>query len=85
MTFLLFMTVFTLITIFILWMVFRSAKPKVIKKSKRPTKQITSKKTTVKPVSDYPNAEQKQKIITELMKKDPVVVSKVIKKWLREK
>jgi flagellar biosynthesis/type III secretory pathway M-ring protein FliF/YscJ len=85
MKFLLFMIVFTLITIFILWMVFRPAKPKALKKSKRPTKQIARKKTTAKPVPRYLSTEEKQKIVTTLLKKDPEVVSKVIKQWLREK
>jgi flagellar biosynthesis/type III secretory pathway M-ring protein FliF/YscJ len=79
------MTIFTLIIIFALWMILRSTQPK--KNIIRPKKKVLPKKNSARKnikKAVFPNAEQKQKIATELLKKDPEVVSQVIKKWLLE-
>ncbi|MBT5028158.1 MAG: hypothetical protein HOH38_04470 [Nitrospinaceae bacterium] len=85
MTFLQFMVIFTLVIVFAIWIIFRPTQPK--KKNIRPTrKALPGKKPARKNIKKdaFPNAEQKQKIATELLKRDPEVVSQVIKKWLRE-
>ena len=90
MVFFLSMTVFALSLIFFLWLIFRSGKFQPRKKIKQTTKKIPRREKTpgispLKSASDFPSGEQLRKNATELLKKNPEVVSRVIRKWLREK
>lgn len=87
MAFFLFMVAFTCSLGFILWLIYRTKKPKVKKRTK-----LTSKKTphakkgnSQKPEPTFPSDEQLRKNATELLKKNPEVVTYVVKQWLREK
>ena len=90
MTFFIFMAILALALIFALWLVFQPGKPRPRKKIKQTTKKIPRRKKTLgisplKSASDFPSGEQLRKNATELLKKNPEVVSRVIRKWLREK
>ena len=92
MKFITFMVVFALFLAFSLWQVFKPGKRKPSKKLKRQTKKLpTSKKALppagdpAKPKSVLSNAEVRRIIATELFKRNPDVVTHVVKQWLKEK
>ena len=91
MAFTLFMIVFALILVLILWLLFRPGKPQPVKKAKRQMKKMQPKgkppTTTNSPLnaeSDVPSDDHMKEIATELLKKNPKIVSHVVKQWLRE-
>ncbi|MBT3366772.1 MAG: hypothetical protein HN472_01400 [Nitrospina sp.] len=90
--FIIFMVVFALLLTLILWFIFRSGKNQPIKKLKKQTKKIPTKKKASlpasnpeKPKSVLSNEEVRRIIATELFKRNPEVVTHVVKQWLREK
>jgi len=84
MAFILFMTCFALALILILWLIFRSGKSSPTKKIKSPPKKKSQKKKVdTTPVS--PTGEQLRDNAIKLLKKNPKVVSQVVRQWLREK
>ncbi|MBT3921072.1 MAG: hypothetical protein HOF21_00695 [Nitrospina sp.] len=98
MKFILFMVAFALLLTFILWLIFRSEKPKPVKKTKKLAKKTSPRKNsppkTTSPVktnnpidfeAEIPDEEMMKKVATELLKKNPEIVSYVVKQWLREK
>jgi flagellar biosynthesis/type III secretory pathway M-ring protein FliF/YscJ len=91
MAFILFMISFALVLVFILWMIFRPGKPQPTKKTKRQAKKIPPKVKTPatenSPLNTEPEApsdEFMKEVATELLKKNPQVVSHVVKQWLRK-
>ena len=87
MEFILFMIGFAMVLVFILWMIFRPGKSKPAKKTKRKTKKTLPKTTTnaaLNSESDVPSDEVMKKVATEILKKNPEVVSHVVKQWLRK-
>ena len=92
MEFIIFMIVFAFVLTFILWLFFRSGEPQPSKKTIRKTKQLSPGKKTptpaiipLNPKPVIPNLEFKKKVATEILKRNPEIVTAVIKKWLREK
>jgi flagellar biosynthesis/type III secretory pathway M-ring protein FliF/YscJ len=92
MKFIIFMVVFALFLAFSLWQVFKPGKRKPAKKLKRQAKKLPpSKKVAAsasdpsKPKSVLSNAEVRRIIATELFKRNPDVVTHVVKQWLKEK
>ena len=88
MQFILLMTSFALALILILWLIFRSGKSRHSKKLKSRTKKIAQRKKgnrTLKPEPISPTGEQLRDNATKLLKKNPEVVSQVIRQWLRDK
>ena len=89
MAFTLFMIGFALVLVFILWMIFRPRKPQPAKKTKR---QAQKKPPKVKapaiensPLNSGVQDDEYMKVVaTELMKKNPEIVSHVVKQWLRK-
>ena len=89
MAFFLFMIVFTMALIFLLWLAFRSKKPRTRKATEK-KKGISRKKKPPKKIieeelSELPTEKELYVSATKLMKKNPVLVSQVIKRWLKEK
>lgn len=87
MAFILFMTGFALILALILWLFFRQKKSRPSKKRKPSPKKIPQRKkggidskSAPTPVS----SEEMRNNATELLKKNPEVVSQVVKQWLRD-
>ena len=88
MTFILFMIGFAIVLFLIFWMIFRPGKSQPAKKTKRRTKKTQAKTQTTtntasKSEPEVPSDEDMKKIATELLKKNPEVVSHVVKQWLR--
>ncbi len=84
----LFMIGFALALILILWLIFRLGKSRPSKKLKSPTKKISQRKKgnrTLKPELVSPTGEQLRENAMKLLKKNPEVVSQVIRQWLRNK
>jgi hypothetical protein len=89
MAFTLFMIGFALVLVLILWMIFRPGKPQPAKKTKRQAKKIPPKvkipATENSPInSDGPSDDFMKVVATELLKKNPEIVSHVVKQWLRK-
>ena len=89
MAFILFMIGFAMILTLILWMIFRTGKSNPAKKTKQRAKKTSSKARTatnkaLKSEPDLPSDEDMKKIATELLKKNPEVVSHVVKQWLKK-
>ena len=89
MAFILFMIGFAMILTLIIWMIFRTGKPKPAKKTKQRAKKSSTKakiatSKALKSEPDLPSDEDMKKIATELLKKNPEVVSHVVKQWLRK-
>ncbi len=92
MAFILFMIGFALVLVLILWMIFRPKKPQPTKKTKRQPKKIPAKtktpateKAALNSEPEVPSDEYMKVIATELMKKNPEIVSHVVKQWLRKR
>jgi len=90
MAFILFMIGFAMVLVLILWMIFRPRKSHP-KKTKSQAKKIPQKvkpqaivKSPVKTEPDIPSDEFMKEVATELLKKNPQVVSHVVKQWLRK-
>ena len=84
MTFFIFMSILALTLIFVLWLIFRSVKPRPRKKFKQTTKKLPANS----PAKPDPNQQRKvfkRQVATELLKRNPEIVSAVIRQWLREK
>lgn len=89
MAFTLFMIGFALVLVFILWMIFRPRKPKPTKKAKRQAQKIPPKVKTPaienSPLNSGVQDDEYMKVVAmELMKKNPEIVSHVVKQWLRK-
>jgi len=89
MAFTLFMIGFALVLVFILWMIFRPRKPQPAKKIKRQAQKIPPKVKTPaienRPLNSGVQDDEYMKVVaTELMKKNPEIVSHVVKQWLRK-
>ena len=92
MKFIIFMVVFAFLLTFMIWQIFKPGKPKPSKKPKRQTKKLPASKKVLpsagKPLKPKPvlsNTEVRRIIATELFKRNPEVVTHVVKQWLREK
>jgi hypothetical protein len=92
MEFIIFMIVFAFVLTFIFWLIFRSGKSQPSKKTIHKTKKLPPRKKTptpaiipLNPKPVIPSLEFKKKVATELLKRNPEIVTAVIKKWLREK
>jgi hypothetical protein len=85
MEFIIFMIVFAFVLTFILWQVIKPRKPS--KKPKRQTKKIPPAKkiTPEKPKPVLSNSDVRRIIATELFKRNPEVVTQVVKQMLRKK
>lgn len=91
MAFTLFMIGFAMVLVLILWMIFRPKKSKPAKKTKSKAKKIPQKvktqaivKSPVNTEPDVPSDEFMKVVATELLKKNPQIVSHVVKQWLRK-
>ncbi len=91
MAFILFMIGFALVLMLILWVIFRPKKSKPTKKIKSHAKKIPPNVKTQAIVKspentepDIPSDEFMKEVATELLKKNPQVVSHVVKQWLRK-
>lgn len=92
MAFILFMIGFAMVLVLILWMIFRPKKSQPAKKTnKNQAKKIPPKvktqalvKSPTNTQPDVPSDEFMKEIATELLKKNPQVVSHVVKQWLRK-
>lgn len=92
MAFSLFMIAFAFLLTLILWVIFKPRKRQPAKKTKRQVKKIPAKKKPQPPINDplnpkpvVPSQEFKRKVATELLKRNPDIVTQVVKQWLREK
>lgn len=92
MEFILFMVGFAMVLVLILWMIFRPKKSQPAKKNKSQAKKLPPKvktqaiaKSPINTEPDVPSDEFMKEIATELLKKNPQVVSHVVKQWLRKK
>lgn len=90
MAFILFMIGLALAVTLVLWLIFRSGKPRPTKKpptKKKPRrkKRPTTGNTPFNPAQALENSEQLRKNAVELLKKNPQVISQVVRQWLREK
>ena len=84
MTFFIFMSILALTLIFVLWLIFRSVKPRLRKKIKQTTKKLPAN-SPAKPDPNQRRKVFKRQVATELLKRNPEIVSAVIRQWLREK
>ena len=84
MTFFIFMSILALTLIFALWLIFRSVKPRPRKKIKQTTKKLPAN-SPAKPDPNQRRKVFKRQVATELLKRNPEIVSAVIRQWLREK
>jgi len=84
MTFFIFMSSLALTLIFVLWLIFRSVKTRPRKKNKQTTKKIPAN-SPAKPDPNQRRKVFKRQVATELLKRNPEIVSAVIRQWLREK
>lgn len=82
MTFILFMIVLALFVILVFWLVFRPGSPQPAKKPKPSTKKV-QRAIASKPAPLPVTGEQLRNNAMKLLKKNPEVVSKVVKQWLR--
>ena len=84
MTFFIFMAILALALIFALWLVFQPGKPRPRKKIKQTTKKLPAN-SPAKPDPNQRRKVFKRQVATELLKRNPEIVSAVIRQWLREK
>lgn len=81
---------FALLLASIIWLILRINKTKPTKKKKRKTKKklptpkkITPTTNSANSEPDIPSDEDMKGVATELLKKNPKVVSYVVKQWIR--
>jgi flagellar biosynthesis/type III secretory pathway M-ring protein FliF/YscJ len=86
MEFIIFMVIFALLLTSILWQIFKPGKPKRQKKKLPTSKKVPPPASSpAKPKPVLSNEEVRRIIATELFKRNPEVVTQVVKQWLREK
>lgn len=77
------------VVLYTFWVLFKSRKktpPKKVIRRKGKTKPAIKNRTTEKSAKSlHPNSEQIRKEETEKMKKDPELVSRVLRYWLSQK
>lgn len=81
MKFILFMIAFALVLALIIWLIFRQNKIRTKKHKPKLKKVSQRKREKLKPAT---LTDKERKKATELLKKKPVVVSMVVKQWLRD-
>lgn len=83
MTFTFLVLLFAAVVLYILWVLFKPRKP--VKKKIRKKTTPALKRKDKKEQATLRSADQTRKKRTEQMKKDPEIVSRVVRYWLNEK